>query len=162
MKIKKSTINDLKDILKIYAIARKYMKETGNPNQWKDNKPEKEEIIKDINNANHYIVYDSDGIHGAFSFIIGDDPTYSYIEGGSWLNDEKYGTLHKVASAQTKRGILSFILSYCSNLIDNIKIDTHEDNKIMQHLILKNGFTKCGIIYLLDGEPRIAYQKKFR
>ena len=162
MKIRKSTINDLEDILKIYAIARKYMKETGNPNQWKDDRPRKEDIIADINNGNHYIVYDEDGINGAFSFIIGDDPTYSYIEGGNWLNDDKYGTLHKVASAQTKRDILSFILSYCSNLIDNIRIDTHEDNKIMQHLILKNGFTKCGIIYLLDGEPRIAYQKKFR
>ena len=161
MKIRKSISSDINDILIIYERARSFMKETGNPNQWKDNKPEKEEILKDINDGNHYIVYDDDGIYGAFSFIIGIDPTYNYIE-GAWLNNENYGTLHKVASAQTKHGILSFILGYCSALVDNIRIDTHEDNKVMQHLILKNGFTKCGIIYLLNGEARIAYQKKIR
>ena len=161
MKIRKSISSDINDILIIYERARSFMKETGNPNQWRDNKPEKEEISKDINDGNHYIVYDDDGIYGAFSFIIGEDPTYNYIE-GAWLNNEKYGTLHKVASAQTKHGILSFILGYCSALVDNIRIDTHEDNKVMQHLILKNSFTKCGIIYLLNGEPRIAYQKRIR
>lgn len=29
----------------------------------------------------------------------------------------------------------------------------------MQHKIEKNGFTRCGIIYITDGSPRIAYQK---
>ena len=38
-------------------------------------------------------------------------------------------------------------------------IDTHRDNKIMQHNILKHGFTYCGIIYLLSGDERLAYQK---
>ena len=30
----------------------------------------------------------------------------------------------------------------------------------MQHLLDKLKFRKCGIIYLLDGNPRIAYQKE--
>lgn len=29
----------------------------------------------------------------------------------------------------------------------------------MQHLLEKYGFVRCGIIYLPDGAPRIAYQK---
>ena len=41
----------------------------------------------------------------------------------------------------------------------NIRIDTHHDNKIMQHNILKHGFTYCGIIYLLSGDKRLAYQR---
>jgi RimJ/RimL family protein N-acetyltransferase len=44
--------------------------------------------------------------------------------------------------------------------IPNIRIDTHRDNAIMQHLLEKNGFVKCGIIYVEDGSPRIAYQKR--
>ena len=28
----------------------------------------------------------------------------------------------------------------------------------MQHLFEKNGFKKCGIIYLEDGSERLAYQ----
>jgi hypothetical protein len=31
--------------------------------------------------------------------------------------------------------------------------------KIMRHNILKHGFTYCGIIYLLSGDERLAYQK---
>ena len=31
--------------------------------------------------------------------------------------------------------------------------------KIMQHNILKHSFTYCGIIYLLSGDERLAYQK---
>ena len=30
---------------------------------------------------------------------------------------------------------------------------------IMQHNILKHGFTYCGIIYLLSGDKRMAYQR---
>ena len=29
----------------------------------------------------------------------------------------------------------------------------------MQHCIESYGFTYCGIIYLADGAPRLAYQK---
>jgi hypothetical protein len=32
----------------------------------------------------------------------------------------------------------------------------------MQHNILKHGFTYCGIIYLLSGDARLAYQKKVK
>ena len=34
-----------------------------------------------------------------------------------------------------------------------------EDNKIMQKVLLKNGFQETGIIYVEDGTPRIAYEK---
>ena len=39
-----------------------------------------------------------------------------------------------------------------------MRIDTHEDNKIMQHLIEKNGFSKRGIIFKDDGSPRVAFE----
>ena len=50
------------------------------------------------------------------------------------------------------------ICDYCKEDFDNLRIDTHDDNKKMQHLIEKNGFIRCGIIYVYDGSPRIAYQ----
>ena len=43
---------------------------------------------------------------------------------------------------------------------NNIRIDTHRDNKIMQHNIEKHCFTYCGIIYLANGDERLAYQKQ--
>ena len=43
---------------------------------------------------------------------------------------------------------------------NNIRIDTHRDNKIMRHNIEKHCFTYCGIIYLANGDERLAYQKQ--
>ena len=41
----------------------------------------------------------------------------------------------------------------------NLRIDTHEDNIPMRSFLLKHGFVECGIIYLENGEERIAYHK---
>ena len=48
-------------------------------------------------------------------------------------------------------------LDYGKNISPNIREDTHADNQIMQKLAEKNGFVKCGIIYVKNGTPRIAY-----
>jgi hypothetical protein len=64
-----------------------------------------------------------------------------------------------VASAGTKKGILHACMEYCASLSPNLKIDTHEDNRIMQHQLEKEGFSRCGIVLLENGEKRIAYQR---
>ena len=56
------------------------------------------------------------------------------------------------------KGIFNCAIRYCKGISDNIRIDTHKSNLIMQNLIEKNGFEKCGTIYVADGSPRIAYQ----
>ena len=68
--------------------------------------------------------------------------------------------MHRIASGGTRRGCASFCLDWALNQCGNLKIDTHRDNRIMQHLLDKNGFTYCGIIYLDDGTERLAYQKQ--
>ena len=59
----------------------------------------------------------------------------------------------------TVKGAASFCLNWAFEQCGNLKIDTHRDNRIMQHLLDKNGFTYCGIIYTDDGSERMAYQK---
>ena len=41
----------------------------------------------------------------------------------------------------------------------NLRVDTHRDNRVMQHLLLQHGFTYCGIIHLASGDERLAYQR---
>lgn len=67
--------------------------------------------------------------------------------------------IHRIASYPQAHGIFSSIMEFCFSYDTNIRIDTHRDNKIMQHNNLKHGFTYCGIIYLLSGDERLAYQK---
>lgn len=46
-----------------------------------------------------------------------------------------------------------------NNIMDIIKVDTHEENISMQKLLKKNNFKYCGIIYLEDKSKRIAFEK---
>ncbi|MGI6508991.1 MAG: zinc dependent phospholipase C family protein [Erysipelotrichaceae bacterium] len=150
---------DLDTVAEIYKEAREFMRETGNPQQWKDGHPSIDLIKKDIENKTGYVVELNNKIVGVFAFILGEDVTYNYIE-GKWLNNFAYGTIHRIAGKKEAKGILSAAVSYGSRFTNNIRIDTHKDNKVMQHLLDKLKFRKCGIIYLLDGNPRIAYQKE--
>lgn len=158
MEIRNSNLNDLERLEHIYVAAREIMRRSGNPNQWKDNAPHISLIIRDIKSSNHYVLCEKGEVYAAFSLIIGEEPTYKVIE-GKWLNDEEYATIHRLASDGNKREILKECLSFCEKKISNIRIDTHEDNRIMKHLLEKYGFIKCGIIYLENGEERVAYQK---
>jgi len=50
-------------------------------------------------------------------------------------------------------------MEYLDGITDNIRIDTHKDNHIMQHNLAKYGFQYCGIIYIASGAERLAYQR---
>ena len=157
--IRKATTSDLPVILEIYSYAREFMRKNGNPTQWSDKYPEESLLRSDIENHNLYVVVESGHICGVFAFIIGPDETYSRIEQGEWLSKDEYGTIHRVAGDGTVHGLLQKAVSYCEQKIPHLRIDTHQDNQIMQHVILKCGFQECGIIYVNDGSPRIAYEK---
>lgn len=157
MDIRKATLSDWEKIQAVYARARAYMRQTDNPNQWGQHAPADHILRNDIDKGQLYVIQEDD-IEGVFALIPGDDPTYQYIE-GKWLNDKPYAAIHRVASAGNKKGILEVCLSYCHQIYPELKIDTHKDNLIMQHLLCKHGFIQCGTIYLANGDPRIAYQK---
>lgn len=148
---------ELSVILEIYARARKFMAEHGNAVQWKNNRPTKEQLEKDIEESNLYVYENEGAIQGVFAFIPGNDPTYHQID-GAWMEDTPYAAIHRVASAGKEKGVFTKIADYCKSQISHLRIDTHELNLPMQGAIEKNGFQKCGIIYLADGSPRIAYE----
>ena len=157
MKIRLARIEDLDRAQEIYRRAKAYMVEAGNPNQWLDGYPKREMLEADIAKGHLYVMEENNHIYGVFAFIVGDDATYQIIEEGAWRSDAQYGTIHRIASSGERRRLMHICMEYCLQQIDYIRIDTHHDNKIMQHLILKEGFQPCGIIYAIDGNPRIAY-----
>ena len=158
MIIREARIEDIERILEIYEIVKAFMRETGNPHQWNSSYPNKELLEADIE-AHHLFVMEEDSIiHSVFAFIIGEDPTYKEIE-GTWLDDSTYGTIHRIASDGTMHQVFNKAVNFCSKKCAHLRADTHEDNKVMQKVILRNGFKETGIIYIADGTPRIAYEK---
>ena len=161
MIIRKATYGDLPQILSIYQEARTYMKENGNPSQWGDAYPPVSLIEEDLERRHCYVCVDEQEIIGVFCYFAGTEPTYEQIYQGHWL-DEKlpYGVIHRIAVAKHRRGVASACFDFALRACGNLRIDTHRDNLPMQASLAKNGFTYCGIIYLANGEERLAYQKQ--
>ncbi|HAC23236.1 MAG TPA: GNAT family N-acetyltransferase [Porphyromonadaceae bacterium] len=158
--IRKATRDDLKELMSIFESARGFMQQTGNHKQWINGYPQEQLIDKEIE-ANHCYVYQlEDGtLAGTFCLIHGEDPTYAVIEQGEWLNNRPYATIHRLASNGKVKGVADKCIDWCLTQCANIRIDTHEDNLVMQHILLRKGFSRCGIIYVSNGTPRIAFQK---
>ena len=134
---------DIRNIMPLYAYARKFMAANGNPHQW---------------NGNYYVCTPEntpEKIVGGFAFIIGREPNYAVIENGAWHSDQPYGTIHRIASNGQAKGIACACFNFCHSKIDCLRIDTHADNKPMQNAIGSYGFRYCGIIHVAT--PRNAY-----
>ena len=71
---------DFTSIMSIYAYARSFMQETGNPNQWGNHFPPEELIHNRIRDKQLFVLEENGTLHGAFAFIIGEDPTYLQID----------------------------------------------------------------------------------
>ena len=161
MEIRKSKTDDIDRILEIYEHGRNYMRENGNNDQWKDGYPDRNIVLDDISNGHSYVVIDeTNEIICVFAFLPGPDITYNKIYAGNWPDDKPYYVIHRIAVAKHRKGVASFVYNECLKVCHVIRIDTHKDNIPMQKSLLKNGFTYCGIIHLLSGDERLAYQKE--
>ncbi len=164
MQIRKSTERDVARMMEIYAYARRFMAEHGNPNQWGPrNWPPEALIRSDIRDGNSYVcVNDAGAVVGTFFFIQGRDiePTYRVINDGAWLDDSPYGVVHRIATDGSEKGVGRFCLDWAFEQCGHLRIDTHGDNTVMQSLLAKLGFVHCGTIYVYeDNDPRLAYEK---
>ena len=159
MEIRKAELQELAAIEALYREARAYMKEQGNPTQWGESYPPQALIRADLEAGYSHVCVEDGEILGVFSWIPGPDPTYAVIEDGAWLSSRPYTVIHRVAARAHRRGVASMFFSYALSRCPSLRIDTHADNVPMQRSLAKNGFTRCGIIHLASGSPRIAYQK---
>lgn len=150
--------NDIPMVIEIFAKARKFMSETGNPHQWAESYPSEELLKKDIASGDSYVCMRNERIVATFVLRGGIDPTYNVIYGGAWLNEEPYATIHRIASNGEAKGILHIAMRFALTSYNNIRIDTHRDNTVMQKAIAKEGFKYCGIIHCWNGEERLAFQ----
>jgi len=105
-----------------------------------------------------YVCEESGHIYAAFVMALGEDPTYRVID-GAWKNDEPYATLHRIASTGERSGMMDEIVRWAFARTGNLRGDTHELNLPMQKAFERNGFERCGTIWVEDGSPRIAYHK---
>ena len=154
--IRHATQADTEQILDIYRGARVFMRQTGNPNQWPDTYPGLADIERDRAADSLYVMEEEGELLAVFYYGQGPDPTYDYIE-GAWIDDGSYRVVHRIA-ARAGKGAGKECLAWARDHTRSMRIDTHADNGPMQHVLESLGFTRCGIIYLENGDPRVAFQ----
>lgn len=158
--IRKARPGDIDGIMECYDIARQKMRESGNFAQWINGYPSRELLLNDIREGNCFVGENGDDVLVmVFVLIMGEDPSYKVIKDGSWLNSLPYGTIHRLASNGIERGVLKKCIDFCFTKINNLRLDTHADNLIMQKGVGQLGFIRCGVIFLSDGSARVAFQK---
>lgn len=152
---------DYQAILDIYARARAFMAENGNPRQWNTTWPPANLVAEDISEGRNYVCCLEGEVVGVFVFMAPyEDATYKVIYDGAWLSDEPYGVVHRIAVSGTAKGVGAACLNWAFEQFPHLRIDTHGDNGPMQHLLAKCGFTHCGTIYVEeDNDPRLAFEK---
>jgi RimJ/RimL family protein N-acetyltransferase len=157
---------DINEILEVAKAAQKFLK-AGGSSQWQDGYPGPNDFLEDIKNGDLYVCEETEKIVGIVALVRAKDENYDEIYSGSWLNDETYYSVHRLAVLRHGKGIASRMLEFVEGIafqegIKNLRADTTEENKIMQHLLEKFGYQKCGVVFLKRSEEknkRIAYQK---
>ena len=158
--IRTATVDDLDGIMQVFTKAKAFMRKIGNLTQWTGGYPQRELVERDICSGHCFVCVDGEKrIVGTFSLFPSPDPTYEIIYDGKWLNDKFYHVIHRLASDGSVRGIGRLCIDWCTRRCGDLRVDTHAANRVMQALVERCGFMKCGIIHTDDGTPRIAYQR---
>lgn len=165
MKFRKTTLQDIDNVMKIINEAKEYLKKN-TIDQWQNGYPNSDTIYTDIKNNSSYVLENENEILATSMVSFEEDKTYKDIYNGKWINNSDYAVIHRIAVSEKAKGtgIASIIIKKVENLskenkVSSIRVDTHKDNISMQRLLEKNGFKYCGIIYLEDGSERIAFEK---
>lgn len=154
--IRIGTIEDLAGILSVIHDAKELFLSQGQ-SQWqdKDGYPNEETFLNDLSKNIIFVSVDKDIVTGILVLSKQEEIVYENLVSGTWLNEEKYYVIHRVAVKKEyyHQGIAVALFQEAENYalydhIYNIRVDTHEENKRMEHLLSKLGYQKCGIIYL--------------
>ena len=167
MLIRKSCAADLPSLMPIFEEARGTIAALG-IDQWQNGYPSEQVVLADIEKGRSYLSEFDGKICGTFAMIDDGEPTYDKIYDGEWLTGESdsYIAIHRVAISVVSRGsgLSGKIIAYAEEFAKglgrkSLRIDTHRGNVVMRRMLEKNGFVFCGVIYLENGDERVAYER---
>lgn len=165
MILRRTEEQDLDRVMEIIKQAQDYFKKS-NIDQWQDHYPTIQTIREDMANGDSYVLVNDETIMATTVISFEGEETYEHIDHGKWLSLGEFAVIHRLAVDNTYKGlgISSEIIRNAERMcvergIHSIKVDTHEQNLSMQRLLQKNDFSYCGVIYLQDGSPRVAFEK---
>lgn len=165
---------EFKDILGIVSVIddAKELFRLNHSTQWQDTDgyPNANTFIKDLEQNEVLVCTDGDKIIGVLVVSFQEEECYKDIVQGQWLNNNRYAVIHRLAVKKEyyHQGVAKKLLDKAEYVIlekgiYDIKVDTHEQNTAMQHLLESYDYIYVGVIYLLRPDvlekKRLAYHK---
>ena len=165
MEFRKMMPEDVPAVMEIIHQAQESLRLLG-IDQWQNGYPDEETIRGDIARGYGYVLAEGKSVAATAAISLDGEPTYRVISGGRWPSSGTNGVIHRVAAAEDRRGrgLASELFRQASRIclengVYTLRADTHRGNLPMQGALAKNGFCRCGVIFLADGSERLAYEK---
>lgn len=163
MEIRQAFPNEVVAVMAVLSSAKQFLAESGSSQQQGENGyPNEGDVFDDILQGQAYVAVVGGQIVAYAAVIDGKDEAYDKIYDGKWQhNNYRYITIHRLAVLRDFAG-QGIAQTFLQGLIEgqagsDFRIDTHEKNKAMRHIVEKLGFVYCGKVPI-DGQ-RLAYQK---
>lgn len=163
---RKATIEDIDDILIALEDSREVLR-VASFGQWQDGYPSRSDFVNDIEKGQSYVLLESNKVIGVCALTYYEED-YHHLYEGSWLTDLPYMVMHRVCLKKEyyhqgygKKIFDIFINEGIKQGYKSLRIDTHEDNKTMLHLISLYGFIYCGKVILPPNKHRLVFEKYF-
>lgn len=165
MKLLLAQTEHIADIMDIIEDGRQTLRELGIP-QWQQSYPTQQTIVADIVAGNSYLLLKQNQLIGTVALLTTEEATYNHLKNGKWHSTRPYLTIHRLALAKSflNKGIGSIFLKKIEEIAltkdrYSIRLDTHENNKPMRQLALKNGYQFAGKVNYGDIFDCFAYDK---
>ncbi|MBQ2248201.1 MAG: GNAT family N-acetyltransferase [Tidjanibacter sp.] len=134
--------------------------------QWQNGYPNRGRIEEDLRLGYGRVVV-AEGRVVAYGAVTYDgEPAYDHLEGGSWPIGGDYATVHRLCVAEDAVGrgwgvaFMELAEREAAGRVPSIRVDTHPDNRTMQHIVSRLGYAYCGVVWYESS--RLAYIKLLR
>ena len=155
--IRKATLDDLQEVVKVIDDAKALFKSEGS-DQWQDtdNYPNYETMKGDYLRDELYVSVHDNTIAGCVVLSDLEEKAYEIVYDGSWITTGHYMVIHRISVKKEyyHKGIAKEMMEYIidvakSKKVSSIKVDTKVENTRMLSLLKKFGFVEVGKIHLL-------------
>ncbi|KAA9302167.1 MULTISPECIES: GNAT family N-acetyltransferase [Aerococcus] len=160
---RKANLEDLDAIESILAASIQYLADQG-VDQWQNGEVTIAHIRSAIEADQAYVFLGEGGEILAFLVLADEDPAYDHLASGAWQTEPPYYAIHRVMISLDQRGKgLSQALFQTVKALAraagkrSLRVDTHPDNRVMQHILEREGFCRTGSTYLSNGGFRWTY-----
>lgn len=149
MQLEVARLEQLKEIMSVIEDGRLSLKELG-LNQWQEEYPAPSDIENDIRLGISYALINNGEILATVALDDRGEPVYEKID-GQWQDNSPYIAVHRMAVKRlhAHKGLGTKFLQLMEEVakdknISQIRLDTHENNTVMQKVASKNNYRYAG------------------